>query len=88
MLISNEELYDNFRRYINNLKKLIEKNPELVKKMSYDSLVKTGIISKDRDLRPPYNGEEVNHNDFTIGPSEIDYSKPLKKVKTNVKNKK
>lgn len=60
-------------KYIQNLKELKRNNPELAKKIARESLQRSGILDKDGKLAPPYNGQKVNENDFTMGPGEIEY---------------
>ena len=42
----------------------------MAKKKARENLQKTGIIDENGKLLPPYNGQKVNVNDFTIGPNE------------------
>ena len=55
------------------LEKLSKINPELARKKAKEDLVRIGLIDEDGNLKPPYNGQKVNENDFTMGPGEIDY---------------
>ena len=59
--------------YIEILKKLKDRDPELAKKIAMEHLQKVGIIDEKGKIKPPYNGEKVNDDDFTIGPGEIEY---------------
>lgn len=65
----------NYKSYIEKLK---EENPLLAKKEAREALIRIGIINEKGDLKPPYNGEKVNENDFELG--------PRKKVKRKLNN--
>ena len=65
-----EELIKKLEDEIKDLRELYETNPELAKKKARENLQKTGIIDENGKLLPPYNGQKVNVNDFTIGPNE------------------
>lgn len=58
---------------ISRLKELRKTNPESAKKIAIADLQKAGFLDKDGNLVPPYNGENVNADDFTRGPGEINY---------------
>jgi len=53
------------------LEELYKTNPEKAKKMAREHLQKIGILDEDGNLKPPYNGQKVNEDDFTRGPGEI-----------------
>jgi len=53
------------------LKKLAIEDPETAKKIAMEDLIRTGIIDENGNLRPPYNGDIVNENDFTRGPKLV-----------------
>lgn len=55
---------------IKGLRELYKANPELAKKKARENLQKTGVIDENGELLPPYNGQKVNDNDFTMGPNE------------------
>ena len=76
-----EELIKKLEEEIKDLRELYKTNPELAKKKAREecgndvyikpeNLQKTGIIDESGKLLPPYNGQKVNDNDFTIGPNE------------------
>lgn len=52
------------------LKELRKTNPELAKKIAKESLQKTGILDKNGNIAPPYNGQKIHEEDFTMGPGE------------------
>lgn len=60
-------------KYKEDLKELSKTNPELAKKIARESLQRSGILDEDGRLAPPYNGQKVHKDDFTIGPGEIYY---------------
>ena len=66
-----EETTKKMDKYIEELKELGKTNPELAKKKARENLQRVGIIDKDGKLAPPYNGQKVNENDFTMGPGEM-----------------
>lgn len=68
-----EEVLKAMDAEISRLKDLKKTNPELFKKIAIEDLQKAGILDKDGNLVPPYNGEKVNVDDFTMGPGEINY---------------
>lgn len=63
-----EKLLKQMKEYIEKFEKLKKENPELAKKVAREQLYKAGIYDKDGKLAPPYNGQKVNENDFTLGP--------------------
>lgn len=63
-----ETLVESQTNYLLYLKKLAEDNPEEAKKIATESLIRSGIIDTNGKLKPPYNGENVNPDDFTRGP--------------------
>ena len=71
----NEMLLVQLKDYKDYLLKLSKNDKENAKKEASESLIRIGIINKDGSLKPPYNGEKVNENDFEFGPK----SKVLKK---------
>ncbi|MBR0426961.1 MAG: hypothetical protein IJK18_02000 [Clostridia bacterium] len=68
-----EEVLEAMDAEISRLKDLKRTNLELAKKIATADLQKAGILDKDGNLVPPYNGEKVNVDDFTRGPGEINY---------------
>lgn len=68
-----ENEIEGINKYIEDLKELYKTNPELARKIAKESLKKSGIISEDGKLVPPYNGQKVHDDDFTRGPGEICY---------------
>jgi len=71
----NELLIKQMNNYLKYLNKLRKDNPETSKREATKALIRIGIIDKNNNLKPPYNGEKVNENDFEYGPK----SKVLKK---------
>ena len=53
------------------MKKLSKENPKLAKQEAKKALISIGIIDKDGSLKPPYNGEKVNQDDFERGPRKV-----------------
>ena len=66
-----DNLIDSMDRYLNELKLLNEKNPEAAKKIAKEGLIRTGIINENGELIPPYNGKNINPDDFTRGPKRV-----------------
>ena len=67
----NEFLIEHMRNYISFMKKLSKENPKLAKVEAREALVRIGILDKKGKLRPPYNGEKVNQDDFERGPKKL-----------------
>ncbi len=67
----NELLLEQMKNYELYLKKLSKEKPELAKVEAREALVRIGIIDKKGKLRPPYNGEKVNLDDFERGPKKL-----------------
>ena len=67
----NELLIEQMENYKIYFEKLSKENPELAKVEAKKALVRIGIIDKKGKLKPPYNGEKVNEDDFTRGPRKI-----------------
>lgn len=65
---SAEAYLDYQTRYIQWLKELAKSDPEKAKEIAKAALVRAGIIDADGNLKAPYNGENVNPDDFTRGP--------------------
>jgi hypothetical protein len=59
------------KKEIEKMNKLNKDNPEKAKEEALDFLNKIGISDKEGNLIPPYNGEKVNDEDFTMGPQII-----------------
>ena len=57
--------------YLEYLTYLNDNNPQQARKLAEESLLRTGIIDENGNLKPPYNGEKVNNDDFTRGPRLI-----------------
>ena len=64
----NELLLEQMKEYRIYLESLSKENPELAKKVAKEDLIRTGIIDEYGNLKPPYNGEKVNQDDFERGP--------------------
>lgn len=60
---------------VESLKKLAIENPEAARKIAMKDLIRSGIIDEDGNLKPPYNGENVNEDDFSRGPKSVKKSK-------------
>lgn len=54
--------------YIDKLNRLSEENPEEAKRIARESLIRTGILDEEGNLKYPYNGEEPRNGDFSRGP--------------------
>lgn len=67
----NELLLKQMEDYMLYLKTLSQNNPELAKVEAKEALVRIGILDKDGNTKPPYNGEKVNLDDFERGPRKI-----------------
>ncbi len=67
----NELLLEQMENYKIYFEKLSKENPELAKVEASEALVRIGIIDKKGKLRPPYNGEKVNQDDFERGPKKL-----------------
>ena len=67
----NELLLEQMKNYELYLKKLSKEKPELAKAEAKKTLVRIGILDKKGKLRPPYNGEKVNQDDFERGPKKL-----------------
>ena len=65
-----KEAINEMNRCLEDLKELRRTNPELAKKKAREDLQRIGIIDEDGKLKPPYNGQKVNEDDFTRGPGE------------------
>ena len=59
------------KEYLTYLRYLNDNDPQQARKLSEDSLLRTGIIDENGNLKPPYDGEKVNDDDFTRGPRLI-----------------
>ncbi len=68
-----EEAIKEMNKYIEDLKELRKTNPELAKKIAKEGLQKSGILDKNGELTPPYNGQKVHDTDFTRGPRDRYY---------------
>lgn len=55
-------------KYLDELRKT---NPKEAKRVAHNWLVSMGYIDEDGNILPPYNGQKVNEDDFTMGPGEI-----------------
>ena len=66
----NELLLEQMKKYRLYLERLSKENPELAKKIAKEDLIRTGIIDENGNLKPPYNGEKVNQDDFARGPKK------------------
>ena len=66
-----ELLLEDLKNYQSYMEMLLTKNPELAKKASKDALTQIGIIDEAGNLKPPYNGEKVNPDDFERGPKKV-----------------
>ncbi len=64
-----ESLFDRMEEEKLHLEKLFKENPKKAKKEAKEALIRMGLINKDGSLKPPYNGEKVNEDDFEMGPS-------------------
>ena len=79
--MSYKEVIEAMDNEIKGLKLLRETNSELAKKIATADLQKAGFLDKDGNPVPPYNGEKVNEDDFTMGPGEIKYVHSEDKLK-------
>ncbi len=62
-----ENAIKEMNEYLNSLKDLRKTNPELARKIAREGLQKSGIIDENGNLNAPYNGQNVNEDDFTRG---------------------
>lgn len=65
-----QEAINEMNRCLQDLKELRRTNPELAKKKAREDLQRNGIIDEDGKLKSPYNGQQVNKDDFSRGPGE------------------
>ena len=63
-----EILLESQEQYLEKLKRLAENDPEKAKEVCAEALIRSGIINDAGELKAPYNGENVNPDDFTRGP--------------------
>ncbi len=77
--MNNILLAENMKQYLNNLKKEIEENKEAATKKAKNSLIGMGYLNESLEVMPPYNGEKVNDEDFSLGPKEFQYVKMNKR---------
>ncbi len=66
----NELLLDNIKKDLVYMERLSKTNPNLAKKEATDALIEMGLIDENCNLKPPYNGEKVNLDDFERGPKK------------------
>jgi hypothetical protein len=76
-----KEYIEQMQNYIDYLKQLSIDDPEAAKKEATESLIRMGYIDEKGNILPPYNGQKVNEDDFTMGPGEIDYGTPSSEIK-------
>ena len=74
-----EELLKSLEKYLEDLKQLHKTNPELAKKKAKEALQRTGMLDKTGNFLPPYNGQKVNQEDFTMGPGETTYPEEIER---------
>ena len=68
---SKNDLIEYQQDYLTFLNYLKAEKPQQARQEAMDSLMRTGIIDENCNLKAPYNGENVNEDDFTRGPKLI-----------------
>ena len=62
------DYYRDLQDYLTYLRYLKVNDPIKAKRLAMEGLKRSGIINKNGNLKPPYNGKKVNPDDFTRGP--------------------
>lgn len=65
------EYLNDMKKYIIELKRIAQEDPEKAKELALKNLISAGIVDNLGNLCPPYNGNVVNESDFTRGPGII-----------------
>ena len=77
--MDNNSLVEGMKQYLSNCKKEAEINKDTAKEKAKKNLIEMGYMNEESEILPPYNGQKVNDEDFTYGPSEFQYVKTNKK---------